>query len=183
MARALTGLDQAIPPVKMAHFVLRTKQLDELKAWYSTVLGAQVVVENPMMAFMTFDDEHHRLALIQNPNFADRPDNAVGLEHFAYTLRDLEALLHTYRRLADARIRPYWCVNHGPTTSMYYRDPEGNQVEFQVDNFPSVEELQAWFRSDAFAKNPIGVNFDPDKLLARWEAGEPLEDLVQQGSA
>ncbi len=28
-----------------------------------------------------------------------------------------------------------------------------------------------------------GVEFDPDKLLARWENGDRIEELVQQGSA
>ena len=66
---------------------------------------------------------------------------------------------------------------------MYYEDPDGNRVEFQVENFPTVEELNAWMHSEAFAANPIGVEFDPDLLLARYEAGDPLSELIQQGAA
>jgi hypothetical protein len=44
---------------------------------------------------------------------------------------------------------------------MYFADPDGNGVELQVDNFPSVAALQAWFATDAFAKNPIGVELRP----------------------
>jgi len=33
-------------------------------------------------------------------------------------------------------------VNHRPTTSMYYRDPDGNRVELQIDNFPTAKEGQ-----------------------------------------
>ena len=29
----------------------------------------------------------------------------------------------------------------------------------------------------------VGVNFDPDKLLARFENGDPLEELLKQGAA
>ena len=57
------------------------------------------------------------------------------------------------------------------------------QVELQIDNFASDEELQAWMRSGAFAKNPIGVEFDPEVLAARLERGDPLAELIQQGSA
>ena len=38
-------------------------------------------------------------------------------------------------------------------------------------------------RGKAFAENPIGVNFDPEKLIERFESGDPLEELVQLGSA
>ena len=57
------------------------------------------------------------------------------------------------------------------------------QLELQVDNFESAEELQGFFRSSVFQNNPIGVEFDPDKLLERWESGDPIEELVLQGSA
>ena len=33
-------------------------------------------------------------------------------------------------------------------------------------------------RSGDFAANPIGVVFDPDDLLARYRAGEPLGRLA-----
>jgi catechol-2,3-dioxygenase len=183
MARELGALNEVRKPAKFAHFVLRTRNLDAMKRWYSTLLGARVVFENQFIAFLTYDDEHHRVALVGNPQFAERPGHAVGLDHVAYTLGSLEDLLHTYLRLKHECITPTWCVNHGPTTSMYYQDPDGNRVEFQVDNFPSVEELHAWFRSGEFEKNPIGVNFDPDQLLERWRAGESTEQLVQRAGA
>ena len=183
MTRQLDPLDRTISPAKFAHLVLRTKRLGELVAWYEAVLGARVVFRNDFIAFLTYDDEHHRIAVVQDPRFADPTENAVGLDHFAYTLATLGDLLQTYKRLATKGIRPFWCVNHGPTTSMYFRDPDGNRTEFQVDNFPDAASLQAWFRSSDFAKNPIGVDFDPEKLLARWQNGDPEEELVRQGSA
>lgn len=33
-------------------------------------------------------------------------------------------------------------------------------------------------RSGEFAANPIGVIFDPEDLVARYEAGEPIEILT-----
>ena len=75
-------------------------------------------------------------------------------------------------------IRPYWCVNHGPTTSMYYRDPDKNQVELQIDNFATVAEGLAYMKSPAFAKNPIGVEFDPDDLATRFRAGSSVKELT-----
>ena len=45
--------------------------------------------------------------------------------------------------LAGDSIKPYWCINHGLTTSLYYHDPDDNAVELQVDNFASSEEADA----------------------------------------
>jgi hypothetical protein len=89
----------------------------------------------------------------------------------------------TYKRLRHSGIRPVWSINHGPTTSLYYEDPDRVRIELQVDNFASPEEINAWMESGAFAENPIGVEFDADKLLARYEAGDPVGELVLQGSA
>ena len=41
----------------------------------------------------------------------------------AFTYEKLSELLGNYERLRDRGIKPVWCVNHGPTTSMYYSDP------------------------------------------------------------
>jgi hypothetical protein len=34
--------------------------------------------------------------------------------------------------------------------------------------------------SDEFAENPIGVIFEPDELLERYRAGEPLATLLRR---
>ncbi len=173
----------ARPPARLAHFVVRTARYDETVQWYRTVLGAAVVFANPMLTFMTYDDEHHRVAVVHIPGLPDATAASAGLDHIAFTYGSLGDLLHTYRRLASEGITPYWCINHGPTTSMYYRDPNGLQVELQIDNFASTDALNAWMRSGAFKRNPIGVDFDPDVLCARFERGDPEAQLVQQGSA
>jgi catechol-2,3-dioxygenase len=176
-------LDQVrgpIPPVQLAHVVRRTRRFDELVEWYCAVLGARVVHSNGMLAFLTYDAEHHRIAIARLPNLIEQPDNAAGTDHIAFTHADLGDLLNTYVRLKAAGIEPYWCVNHGPTTSMYYKDPDGNRVELQVDNLPTAESVDRWMRSPEFAANPIGVIFDPEQLLARYAGGEPIDRLTER---
>ena len=165
-------------PCKLAHVVRRTSRFEELVRWYCTVLGAEVVHGDDMLAFLTYDDEHHRVAIASIPGLEEQPAMAAGTDHIAFTYADLGDLFHTYRRLKVIGIEPYWCINHGPTTSMYYKDPDGSRVELQVDNMPSIVAIEAWMKSGDFAKNPIGVVFDPEALLARYEAGEALETLT-----
>jgi len=169
-----------VAPVQLAHVVRRTSRFDAMLAWYQTVLGAEVVHSDGMLAFLTYDTEHHRIAIANIPGLDDQPPMAAGTDHVAFTFADLGDLLYTYARLKAAGIEPYWCINHGPTTSMYYKDPDGSRVELQVDNFPTAEECNRWMRKSDFAANPIGVVFDPEALLARYRAGEPLATLCER---
>jgi len=173
------GEMKGIAPAKFAHAVLRTTRFKEMVDWYRTVLCAKIVYENRFLAFMTYDDEHHRLAIAAFPGISERPPRAAGLDHLAYTYASLGDLVATYERLKAAGITPAVTINHGMTTSMYYRDPDGNKVELQIDNFESMETMKEFFRSTSFEKNPIGVDFDPDELARRYHAGEPVAELTK----
>ena len=168
-----------ISPARFAHFVLRTGQIDRMAEWYRTVLAARLVFRDERLCFLSYDDEHHRLALISMPGLPPRDPESAGTDHVAYAYRDLGDLLATYRRLKAHGILPHWPINHGVTTSMYYRDPDNNRVELQIDNFPTPAELQGYFQSAAFAANPVGVTYDPEQLCRDYEAGVPIADLLR----
>jgi len=168
-----------LAPSLFAHFVLRTANKKALVEWYCTVLAAHPVFENDYISFVTYDDEHHRVAFIQAPGLKTPPDDACGLSHVAYTFADLGQLLSTYRRLKAEGIVPVRTINHGPTVSMYYKDPDGNQVELQVDAFDKAGAA-SYFFTEPFQKNPIGVLFDADKMVADYEAGVPEADLLRR---
>ena len=91
--------------------------------------------------------------------------------------------LATYQRIDALNIQPYWCINHGGTTSMYYKDPDGNHVELQIDNFATNEEANAFLDGQEFKENPIGEDFDPADLVARFDAGEPQSELIKWRAA
>ena len=167
-------------PAKLAHVVFRSGRLAAMRDWYCNVLEAHVAFENDFIVFLTYDDEHHRVAIVDTGASEAPPPTASGVEHVAFTYAALDDLIGTYERLKGQGIEPYWSINHGPTTSCYYRDPDGNQVELQIDNFESIHALHDWFRSGAFAENPIGVEFDPDELVAKFRAGVPQEELVRR---
>ena len=183
MTRELDLAKRDVRPAAFVHVVLRSSRLGEQVDFYKTFLNAWVVFGTEQGAFLTYDQEHHRVAIVYVPGLPDRDPNAAGIEHFAYTFASLGDLLANYVRLKDAGIQPYWCINHGPTTSIYYRDPDGNQIETQIDNFDNPEDMADFFASDAFRSNPMGVQFDPDRLVERYRAGDPEEELRKQGAA
>ena len=172
-----------VAPVKIAHIVLRTRRFEEMIAWYENVFEAKIQHQDPVIAFLTFDEEHHRVAFINlsvvEPG-TNEPDvaHASGIDHVAFTYSDLPALMHTYKRLKEIGITPYWPIHHGITVSFYYKDPDGNRIEVQAECFETMAEGAAYMRSKAFENNSIGVNFDANAFAARYEAGVPIQDLL-----
>ena len=156
-------------PARFGHIVLRTPQFAEMAPWYKTVLNAEPLYETPFAAFLTFDDEHHRVLIATDPNAKPKDTAAAGVAHFAYLFDSLADLMTTYARLRDEGITPTYCVNHGFQFSLYYHDPDKNEVELGCDNFQTREEMNAWFEEGHFAKNVYGHDFDPE-VVHQWHS-------------
>ncbi len=178
-----SGASAEIVPVKLAHYVIRAKNFQLMLAWYRKVFHLKTSFEAPVIAFLTYDEEHHRIAFLNTEHLPSPDTMRTGIDHVAFTYGNLADLLNTWERLKADGITPFWCINHGMSSSMYYRDPDGNEIELQTDNFPTMEACKAWFASEAFAANPIGVQFDPEVLLARMRRGDPERELLKQGAA
>jgi catechol-2,3-dioxygenase len=176
---------KVLAPSALAHVVLQTADLDGMTEFYTTFLGGTVTHRNEMLAFITYDDEHHRIALIGLPDTSPKVRGSCGLDHISFDFPDLTSLLLAYRQRKARGIEPVWSVNHGPTTSMYYKDPDGNKLETQVDNFDTDDAAVKFMESAAFAENPIGTDFDPEEVIERIKAGEEdgvLKKRVEIGS-
>jgi catechol-2,3-dioxygenase len=165
-------MSKVTSPSKLAHIVLRTTQFAPMVSFYKTFLGGHTTHENDFISFITYDDEHHRIAILAAPSTTPKVPGSAGLEHIAFAFDSLDDLAKAYTERKAHGINPLWSVNHGPTTSIYYQDPDGNQIETQVDNFDSVEEAGRFMESKEFAENPIGTDFDPEELIRRLKAGE-----------
>jgi catechol-2,3-dioxygenase len=166
-------------PVLFAHFVLRSSNIQPMIDWYSAVLNMHVVQRTDYICFLTYDDEHHRLGIVNLAGLTAPDAKTSGLAHVAYTFANIGALLSTYARVKKLGIAPSRCIHHGPTVSIYYRDPDGNGVELQVDRYATKQATAAYFQTEAFKKNPIGVAFDPEALVQAYEAGAPEAELLE----
>ncbi|KAI0444444.1 Glyoxalase/Bleomycin resistance protein/Dihydroxybiphenyl dioxygenase [Xylaria telfairii] len=177
---ANSNANKVLSPKFLAHIVLKTPDLKTLSTFYKTFLGAHASWESEQLAFLTYDEEHHRIAIIGIPGLGAKVPKSAGLDHIAFTYETLSDLLTAYKQRKALGILPVWSINHGPTMSMYYQDPDGNRIETQVDNFDTVEETNAFMTGPEFLKNPIGADFDPEDLIRKLENGTPESELKKR---
>ena len=152
--------------------------------WYKTVFGAKIQHQNEFLAFMTFDEEHHRFVIFEDPATVTKSENAAGVDHVGFGLASFSDFVLTYERLKAEGIMPFMTLNHRFTTSLYYHDPDGNDVEFSVDNFSTKGECDAFVRSDQMeeiGRPPFGHIFDPEELARLYHQGLPEKTLARIG--
>lgn len=173
-----------MPTPKLAHVVLQTSRKARMRDWYCAVLGGHVVFENDILCFMTFDDEHHRIALLAPPTtLEERSPLAAGLNHTAYTFASLRDLLDRFDELKAKGIVPAVPIQHGVTTSLYYRDPDRNFVELQVDNFATPDEATRYMCGAEYGADAVGVSFVPERMIAALASGTPERMLMTRAWA
>ena len=162
------------------HVTIKTSRLGEMVEWYRNVVGAEVNFQDANNAWMTNDEANHRVAFLSVPGLKDDPDKTSrnGMHHSAFEYPTFDDLMSSYERMRDIGILPAFCLDHGLTMSLYYRDPEGNFVELQSDNFGDWKQSGEFMRTSAdFQSNPIGTFFDPEKVCQAHRAGASFKDL------
>jgi len=171
---------------QLHHVTLKTTRLAEMIAWYDAVVGCTANFRMEGAAWTTTDNANHRIAFLAVPGIKDDAEKIAhaGMHHTAFEFGTLDELLDNYQRLAEADIYPHICLDHGLTTSFYYQDPDGNSVELQSDNFGNWLLSSHWMRtSPEFAREPIGVEVDPPKMIRALKEGMALADLLKKTRA
>lgn len=169
---------------KFAHVVFQTSNPTAMRDWYCAVLDGHVVFQNDNLCFITYDEEHHRVALLTPPVPLERktPMTAAA-HHVAYTFDHLDDLLSRYELLRDKDVTPAVCIAHGVTTSMYYQDPDGSFVEMQIDNFADPEAATGYMNGPEYSADAVGPAFDPEAMLAARRSGATVEELIHRSWA
>lgn len=173
-----------ISPKSIGHFGLRTtpEKFDAMVQWHKDFFGGSIVLKNDIAAMLTFDDEHHRLVIIQDSGHIKTENKraATGIYHIAFTLASLADLATSYEQKKARNILPHWPINHGMSTSMYYFDPDGNEFEMQVDNFDTAAEAHEFMATPEYAQNPIGVDMVVDDFIQRVMSGEDERSIKKR---
>lgn len=176
-------------PTKIHHIhIFSDLNYDAMVTFYQRLLNAEIVTVDDTkppqkLTFLSYDDHDHRVIIIKRPGWGTKPERPIGVSHIAFGYASLGELLYIYERMKEwAYDPPHWVVNHGNSTSFYYRDPDGNEVETMVDNYTPFEAQQykRYYQfTEEFGPMHEG-NFDPDKMLALYESGTPDSILLDR---
>jgi len=154
-------MSETTTPAYLAHWVVTTARAPEMIDWYGHLFDAHVVHEDDQIAFLTWDEESHRLAFDQAAASGEVrvpagqvPPQGLRRGPSRLHLDSLATLLAKWEQLSKIGIESVWAINHGPTTSLYYEHPDGIRLEFQVESFPTARETANYFGSQQFRGQP-----------------------------
>ena len=135
-------------PKRVGHLVLNVRDQEASAKFYTEVLGFEIATERPGFGtFLTCGKIHHDLALFQAaPDAAPVQEGALGLNHMALQVEDLDMLKEYYQRLQEYGMTELRTTDHSMTKSIYLKDPDGNGIELFCNTFESAEEGLAEMR-------------------------------------
>lgn len=160
----LQSLSPNPSPIEIVHLGLQNPSPIPLITFYKSFLNAQVVLQSNHFSVLTWDKKHHHLAIIHNPSStssttpsssfsssssdditapitSNNPPPPTGLDHIPLKFVSLTDLARMYCAGKAGGIEPHLCLNHGVTTSLYYKDPDGTQIETMIENHDNPEGL------------------------------------------
>lgn len=153
-------------PVRLAHAVLNCHAVAQTQRFFEQVLGFILADRTRIMAFMNCNADHHSIALADTDNDA--------LNHIAFLMPNLDAVMRGGGRMRDAGFPPQWGPGrHGPGDNAfnYFVDPFGVVIEYTAE----VEQID-----DSYC---VGAPSDwtwPPGRIDQWGIGvAPTERLKQ----
>ena len=131
-------------PMRLAHAVLNTHDVDTTQAFMERVLDFSLTDRTRIMAFMRCNSDHHSVALGISDNDA--------LNHIAFLMPDLESVMRGGGRMRDAGHEIHWGPGrHGPGNNAfnYFIGPFDIVIEYtaevsQVDDSYPVGQPDNW---------------------------------------
>lgn len=155
------------PETRVGHVHLKVADLDRAIAFYSGILGFDLVTRyGTQAAFLSAGGYHHHIGLNtwESLGGSPPPPGHTGLYHTAFLFPDRKSLANVLKRLAEAGYALTGASDHGVSEALYLDDPDGNGVELYRDR-PEAE----WPRNPDGSLAMFTKRLDVQALLA--EAG------------
>ena len=153
-------------PVRLAHAVLNCHAVETTREFLERALGFVLADRTRIMAFMNCNADHHTIALGDTDNDA--------LNHIAFLMPSLDAVMRGGGRMKDAGMPPQWGPGrHGPGDNAfnYFVDPFGIVIEYTAE----VEQVDDSYRPG----RPEDWTWPPGRI-DQWGIGQAPTDQLKQ---
>lgn len=128
------------PRICFSHFGFHVQDIESMVAFYTDVLGLDVTDRgtltvfpgDPKIVFLSSDpEEHHQIVLVEGRR--DEPDAGPMLQQMSFHVDSLADLRAMKVAAEAAGVTDFRSINHGNGWSLYFPDPEGNNIECFID--------------------------------------------------
>lgn len=158
---------KAHPGMVVGHVHFKVSDLDRSVAWYSKVLGFEVMqTYGSSAAFLSAGGYHHHLGLnTWESRGGSRPGpNTTGLYHGAFLYPSRAALGAAVAQVLRSGVKLTGAADHGVSEAVYLDDPDGNGLELYRDRAP-----EAWPRDAEGQLAMVNAPLDVEALIAEAE--------------
>jgi catechol 2,3-dioxygenase len=146
---------------QLTHMGINVYDIQAMEAFYTRVLGLVVTDRGvgktfkAQLVFMSSNPYSHHQVVLASGRDPESPKTSIN--QISFKVENLEQLREMYRRVRDHGVEGLRPLNHGNAWSVYFFDPEGNNVEVYCDS--------PWYVSQ-----PHGDPFDPEAPTGQIEA-------------
>jgi catechol 2,3-dioxygenase len=150
---------------QLTHMGINVYDIQAMEAFYTGVLGLVVTDRGvgrtfkAQLVFMSSNPSSHHQVVLASGRDPESPKTSIN--QISFKVEDLEQLREMFRRVRNSGAEGLRPLNHGNAWSVYFADPEGNNVEVYCDS--------PWYVSQ-----PHGDPFDPEapteQIVAETEA-------------
>ena len=123
--------------MRILHTMLRTGDLDRSIAFYTEVLGMQLLRRKDYpdgkftLAFIGYGDEQNNTVIELTYNWGvDKYEIGSGYGHIAIEVDDAYAACDAAAAKGGKILRPAGPMSHGSTVIAFIEDPDGYSIEF-----------------------------------------------------
>jgi catechol 2,3-dioxygenase-like lactoylglutathione lyase family enzyme len=154
-------------PIQLTHVVLNALERDDCAKFAIDALGFKLADRTKIMTFVRCNRSHHALAFVH----AER----CSLNHIAFEMTDIDAVMKNIGRLRDLGLQPAWGPGrHGPGNNVfaYFITPFGASMEYTAE----VQQVDDSYR--------VGTPDDwkwPPNRIDHW--GVSVRDSARLGAA
>lgn len=155
------------PSIRFSHVGLHVHDIEVMTDFYTRLLGLVITDRgklplpgNPQIVFLSADpEEHHQIALVEG-----RRDGGIEggvVNQLSFHIDSLADLRDMKTAAEEAGVTRFLPMSHGRGWSLYFPDPEGNNIECFVDTPWHVRQP---------VTDALDLSLPDEEILARTEA-------------